>query len=235
MASKTKAQKLDHEVEQALEQALDIDFGDDFDIDMDLSAIDEEFSVDDLEEQISRAAEELVAEQNTKVVDAAKVSPIDITTEGTAKAETIATVSVIASPAAPPVPPVVNAAFPSAAPQAANVAPKPANKATPAVREAAPKPATSAPSPSQASISAVVAATPAAALTPANDDSRNGRAVAAAPRRVTERSSKLYWTTTAMSVLWAAGGVAISKAISPDVFQAFRQPKISSHPLLVSA
>ncbi|WP_234430268.1 hypothetical protein, partial [Brucella melitensis] len=69
MASKSKAQKLDLEVEKALEQALDIDFGDDIYIDMDLGAFDEGFSIDDLEEQISRAAEELVAEQQAKAAE----------------------------------------------------------------------------------------------------------------------------------------------------------------------
>src|SRR5690606_40379578 len=96
MASKSKAQKLDLEVEKALEQALDIDFGDDLDMDMDLSAFDEGFSVDDLEEQISRAAEELVAEQKTKTAEPAAVSPV----ETAAKAATITTASVIATPAA---------------------------------------------------------------------------------------------------------------------------------------
>lgn len=59
--------KLDLEVERHWNEALDIDFGDDLDMDMDnLSAFDEGFSVDDLEEQISRAAEELVAERRPK-------------------------------------------------------------------------------------------------------------------------------------------------------------------------
>ncbi|MGN6447565.1 MAG: hypothetical protein ACTHLK_02975 [Brucella intermedia] len=122
MASKSKAQKLDLEVEKALEQALDIDFGDDLDMDMDLSAFDEGFSVDDLEEQISRAAEELVAEQKTKTAEPAAVSPV----ETAAKAATITTASVIATPAAPPVPPVVKAAGPVAQ-AVANVQHKPAN------------------------------------------------------------------------------------------------------------
>ena len=130
MASKSKAQKLDLEVEKALEQALDIDFGDDLDIDMELSAFDEGFSVDDLEEQISRAAEELVAEQKTKTVEPVAVSPV----ETAAKVATITTASVIATPAAPPVPPVVKAAEPVSQ-GTANVQHKPANTskvATPA-------------------------------------------------------------------------------------------------------
>ncbi len=42
---------------------------------------------------------------------------------------------------------------------------------------------------------------------------------------MTENSSKLFWTTTAISVLWAAGGVALSKAINPDVFSSMQATK----------
>ena len=216
MASKSKAQKLDLEVEKALEQALDIDFGDDLDIDMDLSAFDEGFSVDDLEEQISRAAEELVAEQKTKTVEPVAVSPV----ETAAKVATITTASVIATPAAPPVPPVVKAAGPVSQ-GTANVQHKPANTskvATPAPEPVVSKPVSAAPVATAATVASPT-------FTPANDDSRSEKAIIAAPRRATENSSKLFWTTTAISVLWAAGGVALSKAINPDVFSTLQATK----------
>jgi hypothetical protein len=225
MASKSKAQKLDLEVEKALEQALDIDFGDDLDIDMDLSAFDESFSVDDLEEQISRAAEELVAEQKTKAADPAKVASAAIET----RVAPIVSASVIATPAAPPVPPVVKAA-PAIQQIVANTPHKP-TPVKPDTTQAAPSPQLAdVPEAPEAILrpvapaATVSVATP-AARTPANDDSRNDRAIATAPRRVTERSSKLYWTTTAISVLWAAGGVALSKAIDPTVFSSLEATK----------
>ncbi len=214
MASKSKAQKLDLEVEKALEQALDIDFGDDLDIDMDLSAFDDGFSVDDLEEQISRAAEELVAEQKTKTAEPAAVSPVE-----TAAKVAVTTASVIATPAAPPVPPVVKAAGPVSQ-ATASVQHKPANTSN--VAAPTPEPLVSKP----------VAATPAATaanvasptFTPANDDSAaKDDYCCSTPRD--ENSSKLFWTTTAISVLWAAGGVALSKAINPDVFASFQATK----------
>lgn len=216
MASKSKAQKLDLEVEKALEQALDIDFGDDLDIDMDLSAFDDGFSVDDLEEQISRAAEELVAEQKTKTVEPAAVSPV----ETAAKVATITTASVIATPAAPPVPPVVKAAGPVSQ-ATVSVQHKPANTskvATPAPEPVVSKPVAAAPVATAANVASPT-------FTPANDDSRSEKAIIAAPRRATENSSKLFWTTTAISVLWAAGGVALSKAINPDVFSTLQATK----------
>src|SRR5690606_21888949 len=164
MASKSKAQKLDLEVEKALEQALDIDFGDDLDIDMDLSAFDEGFSVDDLEEQISRAAEELVAEQKTKTVEPVAVSPV----ETVAKVATITTASVIATPAAPPVPPVVKAAGPVSQ-TTASVQHKPAN--TSKVAAPAPEPLVSKPVAAAPAATAANVASP--TFTPANDDSRS--------------------------------------------------------------
>lgn len=210
MASKSKAQKLDLEVEKALEQALDIDFGDDLDIDMDLSAIDDGFSVDDLEEQISRAAEELVAEQKSKVIEPAPV-------ESAAKVAAITTASVIATPAAPPVPPVVKAV--GAAPRTV--------VGTPHKAANSPTPSTPAPEVTAKAAPAVASASASAspAFTPANDDSRSERPIVATPRRVTENSSRLFWTTTAISVLWAAGGVALSKSISPDVFSSLQATK----------
>src|SRR5690606_37878492 len=51
--------------------------------------------------------------------------------------------------------------------------------------------------------------------------SYHARAVSAAPRRITEQSNKLFWPTTALSALWAAGGIAISRAINPDAFTSF--------------
>ncbi|MBK3746041.1 kinesin, partial [Paraburkholderia aspalathi] len=192
MAPKTKAQKIDLEVEQALEQALEIDFGDDLDLDMDLGAVDDSFSLDDLEEQISRAAEELANEQQVTAPVAAASGANQMSTAST-PTSAAATSSVIAAPPPPPAPPVVNAAIapaPSAA-QAASTQPSAAQSVTAPANQ--PR---------------------AAGLKPANDDLRSEGF--ASPRRATDRSSKIFWTTTALSALWAAGGLAVARSISPE-------------------
>ncbi len=237
----TKAQKLDLEVEKALEQALDIDFGDDIDLDMDLGALDEDFSVDDLEEQISRAAEELQAEQKTKPAEAAQsgAQKTPVAQETHNKVSSAAAASAVVAPAAPPVPPVVKAGAPVPPPAARQpVAPKlqtPEPQApnlqewrgslataqgvrtpeTPEASEAIVRPPASTASPA------------APARRPANDDARGDRAAVLAPglRRASDRSSKLYWTTTAISVLWAAGGIALSRAIDPNAFSSLQATK----------
>src|SRR5690606_4690201 len=131
----------------------------------------------------------------------------------------ITTASVIATPAAPPVPPVVKAAGPVAQ-TVANAQHKPAN--TSKTAEPTPEPVSK---PVSAATVATAANVASSTFTPANDDSRTEKAIIAAPRRATENSSKLFWTTTAISVLWAAGGVALSKAINPDVFSNMQATK----------
>ena len=109
MASNTKAQKIDIEVGEALEKALDIDFTDDLDLDLgELGAIEPEYSLEDLEKQISLASQELANEASQSNQDSIK--PASSSADNKAAAadtgyDIIDTAEIIAAPIAPPKPP----------------------------------------------------------------------------------------------------------------------------------
>ncbi|QVQ35591.1 hypothetical protein KHQ08_10080 [Pseudochrobactrum algeriensis] len=91
MAQNTKAQKLELDMEQALSDGLDLDFSDDFELDLNFDAPEAEFSLDDLESQISRAAEELALEQNGASTIAAAAAGTAVAAAAVkGKAETLA-------------------------------------------------------------------------------------------------------------------------------------------------
>lgn len=233
-------------MEQALTDGLDLDFSDDFELDLNFDAPEAEFSLDDLEIQISRAAEELALEQNTVATVAAaatgavaSAAAITASDKATAKNEAAPQPSnsqkteIPAAPVTPAAPPVVSASAnaPSASTpgkvtvlQAANQLDAPAthtvkpdnNISTDEVDllpEAAPAEFTvSRPATPQAT------AAPAAPLTPANDDLRNDNLLL---RRTNGRSSSIFWTTTAISALWTAGGLTLAHSLSTQGLTSF--------------
>ena len=279
MAQNTKAKKLDLDMEQALTDGLDLDFSDDFELDLNFDAPEIEFSLDDLESQISRAAEELASEQNGAAITAAAAattlaatSAVKAKAEAPVKAETAkpaekpkATIMaeqkavLPATPVTPAVPPVVTPTSASA-PISANTpssvtvlqAANQPKAETPNTQTASAdnseafdvnfddlqlEAALAQPAPSRpianhaASMSAQMAsqvANPApnhanasvsgAPFTPANDDLRNENLLL---RRTNGRSSSVFWTTTAISGLWTAGGLTLAHALSPQGLTSF--------------
>ncbi|MDM7851764.1 apolipoprotein A-IV repeat region-like domain-containing protein [Pseudochrobactrum kiredjianiae] len=240
MAQNTKAQKLELDMEQALTDGLDLDFSDDFELDLNFDAPEAEFSLDDLESQISRAAEELALEQNSAAPIAAaatvaatvaaastkaEAKPID-TPQKPAKSTKAEKTDLPAAPVTPAAPPVVTAS--AATPGSVTVL-QAANQP-----EAVPLKSDSTfsfdeadlnaePAPAEVTVSRPAAqqsvpAQAATPFTPANDDLRNNNLLL---RRTNGRNSNVFWTTTAISALWTAGGLTLAHALSPQGLTSF--------------
>lgn len=256
MAQNTKAQKLELDMEQALSEGLDLEFSDDFELDLNFDAPEAEFSLDDLQSQISRAAEELALEQDSAALTSAAktktekpAAKSDKSVQYDTKAETVASAATAkAEKTTLPITPVTPATPPVVAPksvtmlQAANQpTATPADyKAETADIEASITDFGDADLPVEAEIAKPSVARPAAnnslangngaagnqaygtPFTPANDDLRHENLLL---RRINNRSSSVFWTTTAVSALWTAGGLTLGHALSPQGLTSFQAIK----------